>query len=384
MLGSGVLDVAIGLAFVFLLVSVVCTAVREALETILKHRAAYLEYAIRELMNDREGNGLVTSLYNHPLIHGLFSGAYTPGKSKEPTVFSLGRKLPSYIPTKSFSNALLSIIVRGGDVTKPPPQIEKISLRALRESVSKLENNPYIQHALVTALDEGANDLEAVRRALETWFDSAMDRVSGWYKRSTQIIIFTIACVVVGALNVNAITIANTLYRDQNLREATVAAASSARADIKADDAVSTLKDLQLPIGWHAPQPSDDHATAKPSKPDTSGDLITSILGLLLTAFAATLGAPFWFDILNKIMVIRGTVKPHEKSPEEGSEDRQAVRALPLTVAAPVLTANDGVVQMSRLSAAADNDVDDCNLGDDDPTPDAALPPSTGGVGAAH
>jgi len=39
---------------------------------------------------------------------------------------------------------------------------------------------------------------------------------------------------------------------------------------------------------------------------------------------AATLGAPFWFDVLNKITVIRSTVKPHEKSPEEASEDRQA------------------------------------------------------------
>ena len=42
-----------------------------------------------------------------------------------------------------------------------------------------------------------------------------------------------------------------------------------------------------------------------------------------MTAFAATLGAPFWFDVLNKVMVIRSTVKPHEKSPEEASEDRQ-------------------------------------------------------------
>jgi hypothetical protein len=35
------------------------------------------------------------------------------------------------------------------------------------------------------------------------------------------------------------------------------------------------------------------------------------------------LGAPFWFDVLNKFMVIRSTVKPYEKSPPEASEDRQ-------------------------------------------------------------
>ena len=47
------------------------------------------------------------------------------------------------------------------------------------------------------------------------------------------------------------------------------------------------------------------------------------LCGWLATAFAVMLGAPFWFDVLNKFVVIRSTVKPHEKSPEESSEDRQ-------------------------------------------------------------
>ena len=41
-------------------------------------------------------------------------------------------------------------------------------------------------------------------------------------------------------------------------------------------------------------------------------------------AFAISLGAPFWFDMLNKFMVVRSTVKPHEKSSEETSGDRQS------------------------------------------------------------
>ncbi len=51
--------------------------------------------------------------------------------------------------------------------------------------------------------------------------------------------------------------------------------------------------------------------------------MFNPILGWLITALAATMGAPVWFDLLNKVMVIRSTVKPREKSPEEGSEDRQ-------------------------------------------------------------
>ena len=42
-----------------------------------------------------------------------------------------------------------------------------------------------------------------------------------------------------------------------------------------------------------------------------------------LTAIAMTLGAPFWFDLLNQIMVIRSTIKPQEKSGSEASKDPQ-------------------------------------------------------------
>ena len=49
--------------------------------------------------------------------------------------------------------------------------------------------------------------------------------------------------------------------------------------------------------------------------------LATHWLGWLLTAFAVSFGAPFWFDLLNRFMVVRSTVKPKEKSPEEGSKD---------------------------------------------------------------
>jgi hypothetical protein len=44
-------------------------------------------------------------------------------------------------------------------------------------------------------------------------------------------------------------------------------------------------------------------------------------LGWALTAFAVSLGAPFWFDMLNKLIVVRSTVKPHEKSKEQESKD---------------------------------------------------------------
>jgi len=44
------------------------------------------------------------------------------------------------------------------------------------------------------------------------------------------------------------------------------------------------------------------------------------VVGIVFTALAVSQGAPFWFDVLNKFMVVRSTIKPREKSQEEPSK----------------------------------------------------------------
>ena len=63
---------------------------------------------------------------------------------------------------------------------------------------------------------------------------------------------------------------------------------------------------------WHVWNTHDWH---------TWGGLGLAIVGWLLTAIAMTLGAPFWFDLLNQFMVVRSTIKPREKSEVEKSKD---------------------------------------------------------------
>jgi hypothetical protein len=182
---------------------------------------------------------------------------------------------------------------------------------------------------MLTAIDTAHGNLDHARLNIEAWFDSGMDRVSGWYKRSTQWIIFWIALFVAVALNVNTITIVDFLYRNDTARATIVALAEAASADTafitrNYAEARQELEALDLPIGWAS-------GWGAPGQPtgvlDVWNGLLGPLFGWLLTALAATMGAPFWFDLLNKVMVIRSTVKPHEKSPEEGSEDRQPKRA---------------------------------------------------------
>lgn len=342
MFGSQILEVAIGVIFIFILTSIICSVVREGIEAWLKTRAAFLERGIRELLHDKEGTGLAKDFYQHPLIYSLFAADYQPltAGSAKPWAWTKGRELPSYIPTKNFALALMDMAARGpqADAASSEAGSTRISLESIRRNVGNLEN-PAVQRVVLAALDTAQGDINQLQATLEAWYDSGMDRVSGWYKRSSQWVIFWIALFVSVTLNINTITIADYLSRNDVARKALVARAEAAvndsafqsvvkpRRDLAAAryyDARRELDSLELPIGWDrgwgAPR---QHYQLPAGETAYWNNVFAPVFGLLLTALAAMLGAPFWFDVLNKVMVIRSTVKPHEKSPEEASEDRQ-------------------------------------------------------------
>jgi hypothetical protein len=344
MFGSQIVEVAIGLILMYLLLSLICSSIREGLESWQKLRAVDLERGIRGLLNDEAGQGLARDLYNHPLVYGLFQGTYDPERTR--------KNLPSYIPARNFSLALLDIVARGPSVSTTPAATaaasidNRVSLASLRAAAAKLENAA-VQRALLTAIDTANNDLAAAQANVEAWFNSAMDRVSGWYKRRTQKIIFAVGLLLTVAVNADTLTVAESVVRDEALRKAIVAEAETVARDPRSRAAdVQTryqeIKSLGFPIGWG--QITRALAASAPVT-CTSGCLLQDIgrvlweiaghvPGWLMTALAISLGAPFWFDVLNKFMVIRSTVKPHEKSPEEGSEDRPA-SSTQSTVVAP-------------------------------------------------
>lgn len=269
MFGSEILEVAIGIIFVFILASILCTTIREGLEAWLKTRAVYLEHGIRELLHAKRSenkNGttdsskdtdLATAFYAHPLIFSLFSGEYKPKSSTTwPLLLTRGVNLPSYIPSKNFALALMDIAAHGPEAETPGSDSSApvISLETLRANVSKLQN-PAVQRVLLTAVDSAQGDITRVQANIEAWYDSTMDRVSGWYKRSTQGLIFALGLAVAVGFNINTITVADYLYRNGAARAAIVARAGAASSDqtylnnsyaqVKED-----LEAMNLPIGW--------------------------------------------------------------------------------------------------------------------------------------
>lgn len=329
MFGSEMIDIVISLIFIYLLLSLICSALRENIETWLKQRAVYLERGIRELLHDQAGEGLTKTLYTHPLIFSLYQGDYKPDETKAGKFLPTRSNLPTYIPSRSFAMALLDIVAHGPVATESAaaqPTPARPTLGEIRDTVAKIEN-PYVERALMVAIDSAQGRFDQALANIETWYDSTMERVSGWYKRQTQIILFCFGLVLTILLNVNTITIAQALARDDTLREVVAAEAQalaheSGSTPQKAnfDQAYEKLNQLSLPIGWSNGWLGVRSGTQAAGLWDY---LFVPLLGWLMTAFAISFGAPFWFDLLNKFMVIRSTIKPQGKSPPEASKDSQ-------------------------------------------------------------
>lgn len=340
------LNVAIGIIFIYLLLSLISTAVNEIIENFLKARATNLERGIRELLQSKPGEGeadLTKLLYNHPLVNSLYKGQHATGK----------RNLPSYIPAANFASALVNLILTNNISSRAATpdmlpgaagyrvaavQDMPITVSALR---SALITWPYsgTRQALISLAAGAGDNMGVVMKNIEAWFNSSMDRTSGWYKRHVQRILIVIGFVIAGALNADSIAIFKSLTNNPPLRNALVAASQEyAKAAPGDKDALSPqarvegnikqIDALQLPVGWMWKPDNNAVSNYALAIPTGHGvelfwNIVLKVLGLALTGLAISLGAPFWFDTLNKVMVIRSTVKPHEKSPEEKSDDRQ-------------------------------------------------------------
>ena len=333
MFGSSVLDIGIGMIFVYLMVSLMCTAANEALASLFSWRANNLMDGIRNLLDgpNPESSEWAKKFYDHPLIQGL---------SKQ------GQK-PSYIPSRTFALALTDLVLPGAGAHASTAQELRDAIAAspagaglkqvLRLLVDEAERSSHAGRALRL---EGLLDIQKLdtvfnqtQQHIEIWFNNSMERVSGWYKRRAQAWTIGIAVGLTVALNVDSILIAQRFARDAALRAAIVAQAelmvqqpaavvvsstpgagtppvnpvqdTTARAQLL-QDRIGELKTVGIPLGW----------------PDPDGSrggwswLLLKALGLLLTAGAASLGAPFWFDILNRFMSVRSAGKAPEETPK--------------------------------------------------------------------
>ncbi len=404
MFNSDMLEAATGLVFVYLLFGFLATGAREALEGWNRRRAQLLELGILGLLSEPGGLPsapapgsaagpapvaaaplspspfaplppppapdvahaearavvILEKLYRSSAVFGLFPGQYAPPHPSRRrrwwrwlpgADWFRHHRLPSYIPGPSFAAGLLEVVE---SYANPRAGGAPGSLDRLRLAVEGVPNAA-VRNTVRAAIVAGAGDPARVRAQIELWYASAMDRVSGRYRRETQALILLGSLAVALVLNINTITIFQGLAEKSILRAAVadraalvlagkdpdhLAADPSHAPDSAIAAGVGVVRRAGLPIGW------DPDSYAAIQRLETQSVNIGGrrvalgwpivILGWLMTGFAVSLGAPFWFDVLNKIMIVRATVKPSEKSGPEGSKDARPAGAGPTAAAPPV------------------------------------------------
>jgi hypothetical protein len=299
-------DVLIGLAFLYFLLSIICSAINEGIMTALNQRAKDLEAGIRQMLEGEPTKSTLTPVqqfYGNPRVQTLFKPkrflGWIPG---------LRDKKPSYIPSRIFALTILDTVAPS-DGGKVGENRDVVALaQTFVEAREKKTAHPRLWKMVEEALTEAQGNRDKFQESLERQFDEVMQRVSGWYKRRTQLILFGIALVLVGAINADSFAIGQRLWKDDALRSAVVAqadatvkngsakCAESGTAVEKAGKCLDEVQQLQVPLGW-----------SQDTSPKNIAADAGKAAGLLLTAFALLLGAPFWFDTLSKLAQLRGT-----------------------------------------------------------------------------
>jgi hypothetical protein len=397
------LDVALGLILVYFLLSVIVSATNEAMASRLNWRARDLERAIRQLLGDQEAafrqHALIKTLVDpkrrekarkqaakaireHKLgqlvnarVREKDEGEREAGAREEAqaearaTVLAQEGKqtrlneYPSYIPARTFVAAVLDRVdLSEIDFEADPKDVRE----AVKGAIGMLPASE-TREALLALYDQAEGDLKEFRRNAERWYDDAMERVSGWYRRRVQWVIFAISAALVLAINADSLQIAKHLWTNPAARTAIANAAANTAATGEAQAAADTatpneqqqqqpppppppgtsateaepappateeertplqqLDDLPLPLGWHWKSGRDD-----PQGIPVYWEWISiwaafsKLLGLALTTAALMLGAPFWFDTLSKLARLRSGGAPPPASDAvrrgEGEETR--------------------------------------------------------------
>lgn len=402
MLGmGGVLDVVIGLCFMYLMLSLVCSGINELISWVLSLRANTLYAGIQTLPAEptlRKATGapshasLHEALYAHPLIRSLSPQGLLSRLLRN-------RAKPSYIPSQSVVLALLDTIgeqtidprhvaagidaviaelnranvdipsdltdtlrslraegsqaVRGvaaqalGDrllhtvqaLPSSPPRDTLLTLLqqhqtldGVRLLIANMPDGSALKRQLRLLVDDQVTTVREFRKRMEVWFDSSMDRVSGVYKRRMQLVSLFVGLVVAVGGGVDTVVVGDALYRNPQLRDSLVAHATQSVQKEQPSPQLTTSSPPQvngslerisqaagaldgLPIGLR--YLSQQRSKIDPSLSD--GGLqywLLRTLGMLFTALALSFGAPFWFDLLSKLINIR-TAGPR---PERGAK----------------------------------------------------------------
>ena len=299
---GAILDTAIGLALLYLLLGLIASALQETLASALKWRGKQLRDGLTALLagtgTGAQTKQLVDDLFGHPLVQG-----------------TSGNGLPSYLSARNFATVLFDVLTDGSHL----PLFSQ-----LESGIAGLPDGMPAKQSLTALVRQAGGDLDKLSTAVQSWYNDAMDRLSGDYKRWSHYFALGFGVLVAVVFNVDSINVTRTLWLDPQMRGAVAAVATQyvsnnappagnpdqppSAADLirQAQAATQAVNALALPIGWPVSDKQNTLEVMRDAvfKSDCSG--VWLVLGWIATGLAVSLGAPFWFDTLQKLINLRG------------------------------------------------------------------------------
>ena len=360
MLDSPLLEAAIGMTLIFLLLSLVVSGVNElVLGYVARWRSHVLEEGIRSLLTGVHVTGSTTIRILGAIgsvIVGKFRGMggaagdtegvkasqdTTQAGEKKPAtappdsiadallrsplirgLASPGVACPGYLPAETFADALISVLHKRR--TLAPGDVGELGL--LPGLIANLGEDQTYAKELLGSLFLGVTTIQEARERVIRWFNQSMESVSGTYRRHSQFCMHFWAALVVVILNVDAIALSQRLMADKALRAALVSRADQwvapppagnappAVLSMKLGELRTNIHQLRIPLGWDfaefAGMSSRELGADSLPRPTSMWGWFLKVLGLLVSITAVSQGAPFWFDLLNRMTNLRAGNKP--------------------------------------------------------------------------
>ncbi|WP_413171858.1 hypothetical protein [Anabaena azotica] len=357
---SVILDVSIGLIIIYISAALIVSAIQEIIASLLQWRSQHLEESILQLMlgqdiqDFQKTKDFRDQIYNNPLIQSMnhtgvsFWSRFTANlvfnwqkhknkdkdnnqhgeaaeKNAEQKLYSTSS--PSYIDSKTFAIALINELQKG---TSPFGKIQElITILESPETQSKIPKS-LLDTLLILAnnakikIKNGENELLSFQKEIEIWFDSSMDRAAGVYKRNAQLVCFILGLFITLLLNLDTLYISQTLLNDSTLRT-TLANNAGELFYNSSTDANGQLDIEKLEANF--PKIFDNHLPIAPFYENVAnfmdcqnqnycpinkgqfnlGKFSSAVCGWMITTLAVFMGAPFWFDLLSKLVNVRAT-----------------------------------------------------------------------------
>ncbi|MCG8326452.1 MAG: hypothetical protein MI974_02145 [Chitinophagales bacterium] len=296
------ISIVIGLVFVLLLFSLLASTVMEVIASIFSLRARNLRDTLDNMLGEEASNFM-----RHPLFRQL---AYATNRKNRLSSLSL----PSYVSKDTFLAILMDMM---GEEDKDQ----------LEEKIAKLDEGD-LKRLMQFLFRQSGGNPNKFREKAGKWFDEVMNRASEWYTRRVKYILFAVGLVLAFIFNVDTIQVYQSIASSATIQQHLLEVASQY---VEQQDSVQTVKQnsnleesmAQLDNAWqqfeYNTSPLGIGWGSIESDLGLPGWLI-KLAGFLISAIAVTLGAPFWFDLLKKMLNIRGGTKVVANEKTESGE----------------------------------------------------------------